>query len=121
MGWLDLESPDFPKELEKYRRQRKFVAVRPMLQDLREDDWILRPQVMESLSVIAETGLAFDFLTFTRHLPYVLQVLTRIPSLRAVMDHLSKPEIMLGKMQPWQDLIRKSHNTQTYTAKSPAW
>jgi L-fuconolactonase len=105
VGWLDLESPDFPRDLKKYRRNRKFVAVRPMLQNLREDDWIVRPQVMESLSLIAETGLAFDFLTFTRHLPYVLQVLTRIPSLRAVMDHLSKPEIMLGKMQPWQDLM----------------
>ena len=105
VGWLDLESPDFPKELKKYRRNRKFVAVRPMLQNLLEDDWIVRPQVMESLSLIAETGLAFDFLTFTRHLPFVLQVLTRIPSLRAVMDHLSKPEIMLSKMQPWQDLM----------------
>jgi L-fuconolactonase len=97
VGWLDLESPDFPRELEKYCRNRNFVAVRPMLQNLREDDWILRPQVMESLSLIAETGLAFDFLTFTRHLPYVLQALTRIPSLRAVMDHLSKPEINVGQ------------------------
>ena len=105
VGWLDLESRGFPMELEKYRRNRNFVAVRPMLQNLREDDWILRPQVMESLSLIAETGLAFDFLTFTRHLPYVLQVLRRIPSLRAVMDHLSKPEIMLAKLQPWQDLM----------------
>ncbi len=105
VGWLDLESPDFPSELEKYRRNRHFVAVRPMLQSLPEDDWILRPRVMESLSLIAQTGTAFDFLTFTRHLPYVLQALERIPQLRAVMDHLSKPEIMTGKMQPWQDLM----------------
>ena len=54
-------------------------AVRPMLQSLPEDDWILRPRVMESLSLIAQTGLAFDFLTFTRHLPYVLKVLERVP------------------------------------------
>jgi L-fuconolactonase len=105
VGWLDLESPNFPQELERYRRNRYFVAVRPMLQSLPEDDWILRPRVMESLSLIAQTGLAFDFLTFTRHLPYVLQVLERIPQLPAVMDHLSKPEIMAGRMQPWQDLM----------------
>lgn len=106
VGWLDLESRNFPNELESYLRNRYFVAVRPMLQSLPEDDWILRPRVMESLLLIAQKGLAFDFLTFTRHLPYVLQVLERIPNLRAVMDHLSKPEIMAGKMQPWQGLMR---------------
>ncbi len=107
VGWLDLESADFPRQLETYRRNRHFVAVRPMLQSLPDDDWILRPRVMESLSLIAETGLAFDFLTFPRHLPYVLQALERVPQLRSVMDHLSKPEIMVGKMQPWQDLMRE--------------
>jgi L-fuconolactonase len=107
VGWLDLESSDFPDALETYRRNRYFVAVRPMLQSLPEDDWILRPRVLESLSLIAETGVAFDFLTFTRHLPYVLQVLDKIPRLRAVMDHLSKPEISAGTMQPWQDLMRE--------------
>ena len=106
VGWLNLESPNFPDELESYLRNRYFVAVRPMLQSLPEDGWILRPRVMESLSLIAQKGLAFDFLTFTRHLPYVLQVLERIPNLRAVMDHLSKPEIMAGRMHPWQELMR---------------
>jgi L-fuconolactonase len=107
VGWLDLESPDFSNELEKYRRNRHFVAVRPMLQSLPQDDWILRPRVVESLSLIAQSGLAFDFLTYTRHLPYVLQVLEKVPQLRAVMDHLSKPEIMARKTQPWQDLMRE--------------
>jgi L-fuconolactonase len=107
VGWLDLESPDFPRDLERYGRNRYFLGVRPMLECLPEDDWILRPQVLESLSVIAQTGIAFDFLTYSRHLPYVLKVLDRIPTLRAVIDHLSKPEIKAGRMQPWQDLMRE--------------
>ena len=107
VGWLDLESPEFPDQLERYSQNRYFVAVRPMLQGLPEDDWILRPRVLESLSLIAQTGLAFDFLTLTRHLPYVLQVLEKLPHLRAVMDHLSKPEIKAQVMQPWQELMRE--------------
>jgi L-fuconolactonase len=107
VGWLDLESPEFPRALERYCRNCHFVAVRPMLECLPEDDWILRPRVIESLLVIAQVGVAFDFLTFTRHLPHVLKVLDRIPNLRAVMDHLSKPEIKTGRMQPWQDLLRE--------------
>ena len=69
VGWLDLESPQFCKQLEEHLRRRHFVAVRPMLECLPDDDWILRPRVMESLTMIAEADLAFEFLTFTRHLP----------------------------------------------------
>jgi L-fuconolactonase len=105
VGWLDLESADFPNILERYCQNRYFVAVRPMLQSLPEDDWILRPRVMESLSLIAQKAVAFDFLTLPRHLPYVLQVLEKLPNLRAVLDHLSKPEIKAGAMQPWQGLM----------------
>ena len=79
----------------------------PMLECLPDDDWILRPRVMDSLSLIAHNGVAFDFLAHTRHLPYVLEVLERIPKLRAVIDHVAKPEIKAGRMQPWQDLIRQ--------------
>ena len=107
VGWLDLESPEFSKELERYRQNRLFVAVRPMLECLPEDDWILRPRVVDSLLLIAQAGVAFEFLTCTRHLPFVLRVLDRIPNLHAVMDHLSKPEIKTARMQPWQDLMRE--------------
>lgn len=105
VGWLDLESPNFPDDLESYLQNRYFVAVRPMLQSLPEDDWILRPRVIESLSLIAEKGVAFDFLTLTPHLPYVLEVLEKVPQLHAVMDHLSKPEIRAAKMHPWKELM----------------
>jgi L-fuconolactonase len=107
VGWLDLDSPQFPDELEQYRRKPYFVGVRPMLESLPDDDWILRPRVMDSLSLIARTGVAFDFLAHTRHLPDVLKVLERIPKLRAVIDHLAKPEIKAGRMHPWQDLMRE--------------
>jgi L-fuconolactonase len=107
VGWLDLESPQFPDELQRYLRKPYFVGVRPMLESLPDDDWILRPRVMDSLSLIAHTGVTFDFLAHTRHLPYVLKVVERIPKLRAVIDHAAKPAIKAGTMYPWHDLIRE--------------
>lgn len=106
VGWLDMDSPNFPALFEQYCQNPYFVALRPMLQCLPEDDWILRPRIMESLALIAERGFTFEFLTFTRHLPFVLKALERVPKLHAVIDHLSKPEIKAGKMQPWADLMR---------------
>jgi L-fuconolactonase len=107
VGWLDLESPEFPRTLEHYCRNRYFVGVRPMLESLPEDEWLLRTRVLEALSLIAQAGVAFEFLTFTRHLPFVLKVLDKVENLRAVLDHLSKPEIKSGKLQPWSDLMRE--------------
>jgi len=107
VGWLDLESDDFALQLEQYRQKPKFIGLRPMLQDLPDDDYIVQPRVVESIKLLAELNFPFEFLTFTRHLPYVLQVLEKAPGLRAVVDHISKPEIKLQKMEPWKSLLRE--------------
>jgi L-fuconolactonase len=108
IGWLDMDSSTFADELDVYSRRPKFLGVRPMLQDITDDAWILRPRVMDSLKIIAERELPFEFLTYTRHLPYVLEVLEVIPNLRAVVDHISKPEIKNRKLDPWRSLMAEA-------------
>lgn len=105
ISWLDMDSPDFANELECYSRKPKFLGIRPMLQDIAEDNWILRPRVMDSLKLIAERDIPFEFLTYTRHLPHVLKALEKAPGLRAVVDHVSKPEIKNRKLEPWRSLL----------------
>lgn len=105
VGWLDMESPEFPRQFEQYRRYSKFIGVRPMLQDVPDDEWILRPQVLAALRLIADADFPFEFLTYPRHLPFVLEVLETVPGLRAVVDHLSKPEIRAGRLEPWMNWI----------------
>jgi L-fucono-1,5-lactonase len=106
VGWLDLEAPDFREKLELYCRNRYFVGLRPMLESL-PDDWILRPKVLDSLSLIADAELTFDFLTLPRQLASVVFILDKVPRLHAVIDHLAKPDIKGGRMQPWRDLMRE--------------
>lgn len=105
VGWLDMESPDFAERFAVYRQKPKFIGIRPMLQDLPKDDYIVKRAVIDSLKVVAGANFPFDFLTYPRHLPYVLQALDRAPNLRAVVDHISKPEIKARKMKPWKSLI----------------
>ena len=100
VGWLDLEAADFPEKLARYRSNPLLVGLRPMLQELDDDAWILRPQVLANLKRIAVAGLGFDLLTFNRHLPYVIEALQQTPGLRAVIDHVSKPAIGAGPTDP---------------------
>ncbi|RUT34880.1 amidohydrolase [Arsenicitalea aurantiaca] len=105
VGWVDMERSDFPDRLAALAEHAKFKGIRPMLQDLEDDAYILRPTVLANLKHLAETGLAFDFLTFPRHLPHVLKALEEVPELRAVIDHVSKPAIAAGTLDPWRSLM----------------
>jgi L-fuconolactonase len=107
VGWLDMDDPGFSDQFERYRKHPKFIGLRPMLQDLPDDEWILRPRVLEALKLVADADFPFDFLTYPRHLPYVLKVLELIPGLRAVIDHISKPEIRVGKLEPWKEWMAR--------------
>lgn len=107
VGWLDMEDPAFESKLDGLVARPKFVGLRPMLQDLEDDAYILRPQVLASLAAIAERGVAFDFVTFPRHLRHVARALEAVPDLKAVIDHLSKPPIASGRLDGWADDLRR--------------
>jgi L-fuconolactonase len=118
IGWFDLEQKNFPLVYEEKRKKDPMLlGVRPMLQDLADDRWILRKQVIENLRYLAERKVVFEFLTYTRHLPFVLEVLEEEPRLHAVIDHISKPEIKAGKIEPWNDLISKIARHQNVFCK----
>jgi len=104
-GWLDMADADFPTHLAHFRQNPKFLAIRPMLQDLADDAWILQPQVLQNLQHLSDTGFRIEFLTLPRHLPHVLVALKELPKLHVVIDHLSKPPIASGVMEPWATLM----------------
>lgn len=108
VGWLDMDSVDFPRQFELYRKNPSFIGLRPMLQDIPDPAWIMRPHVLKSLQLVADADFPFEFLTYTRHLPYVLQALESVGSLRAVIDHISKPEIKEHKLEPWKQLMAQT-------------
>ena len=100
-GWLEMDSDAFPKRLAHFRRNPYFRSFRPMLQDLDEPDWILKPRVLKNLSHVVETGFAFEFLSKPSQLPHAVEAIKRTPGLKAVINHISKPDIAAGTMEPW--------------------
>lgn len=104
-GWLDLESSDFPDRLRHYLQNPLWKSFRPMLQDLEEPDWILKPQVMDNLAHAARMGARFEMLTRLPQLPYAVEAITRTEGLKAVVNHISKPNIASGEMEPWASQI----------------
>lgn len=106
-GWLDMDSDSFPQRLDHFRKNPLFRSFRPMLQDLPEDDWILKPRVLDNLAYVAETGTAFEILTKPPQLPHAIEAVERTPGLRAVVNHISKPYIARREMEPWASQIAR--------------
>jgi L-fuconolactonase len=110
VGWLDMEADDFAALLDRYHANPFFIGLRPMLQDLDDDEWILRPKVLNALKVVADRDVAFEFLTFPRHLHHAAKACAQVPELRALVDHVSKPPIATGDLDPWRDDMQAMAN-----------
>ena len=93
VGWVDFEQPADAKVLERLKAHPKFKGVRPMIQDIPDDDWMLRDDVQWAYAALSDLDLTFDALGFPRHLANFLTILKRYPKLRVVIDHCMKPQI----------------------------
>lgn len=93
VGWINFEDPGQMATLHRLAAHPKFLGVRPMIQDLPDDAWMLRPDVQWAYSALCDLDLAFDCLGFPRHMAHFHTILTRYPELRAVLDHCLKPQL----------------------------
>ncbi len=108
VGWVDLLARDAPDRIARLAAtQRKLKGLRPMLHDIADADWILRPALAPALDAMAAHGLVFDALIKPLHLPRLLALCARHPQLQVVIDHGAKPDLAGGQWQPWADDLRR--------------
>lgn len=108
VGWLDLDSEHFLDAFTKFRKYEGFVGIRPMLQDIKETDWLLRPKVLYNMKFLADQGFPLDLLIQTRHLNTVINFLKIVPpNMKVVIDHIAKPLIKEQTYDPWMEQMKK--------------
>jgi len=101
VGWVDLAAPDAPSRIAVRAADPLMRGLRPMLQDIDDPGWILRPDVQPGLAAMARHGLRFDALIKPRHLPLIGELAQRHTDLNVVIDHAAKPDVAGGAFQPW--------------------
>ena len=62
VGWIDMAAPDAPERLAGLAGDPRLVGVRPMLQDIADADWMLRPVLEPAVRALVEHDLRFDAL-----------------------------------------------------------
>ncbi len=107
VGWVDLCDPQLKQQLERFAVHDKFCGVRHVLHDEPDDRFMLREDFRGGIGFLAEFNLAYDLLLFPRHLRPAADLVARFPRQRFVLDHIAKPPIKDGVMEPWGRDIRQ--------------
>jgi L-fuconolactonase len=102
VGWIDFDAADAAARIEAMAARRLLVGLRPMMQDMADDDWLLRPALAPLLTAMARNDLVFDALVLPRHLPRLLEVVERNPDLTFVLDHGGKPSLTDREIANWR-------------------
>ncbi|CAM5309129.1 amidohydrolase family protein [Streptomyces pilosus] len=109
VGWTDLTRPGVAGELARLRELpggRYLKGIRHQVQDEPDPEWLLRPAVRRGLAAVAEAGLVYDLVVLPHQLPACTAAAASLPRLTFVLDHLGKPPVASGALEPWASAVR---------------
>ena len=105
VGWTDFDASDTAARIDALAQRPLLVGLRPMVQDIADDDWLLRPTLAPAFEAMAKHRLIFDALVLPHHLPRLLRVVDAHPDLQFVLDHCAKPRLATGDIAVWKSDI----------------
>ena len=106
VGWVDLCSPDIEKQLAELSQNKKLVGVRHVIHDEADDLFMLRDEFRNGIRCLGKHGLTYDLLLFPKHLKIAAGLVAEFPNQPFVIDHISKPLIRKGILDPWKTDIQ---------------
>jgi L-fuconolactonase len=102
VGWTEFAAPGADATIARLAADPLLVGLRPMVQDMDDDDWLMRAELAPAFDAMIAHQLVFDALLKPRHLRRLIAVLERYPELRVVVDHAAKPAIGSGDDAAWR-------------------
>lgn len=107
VGWLDLNDKDHRTYYERFRKHPKFVGFRIMIQEMADASSILEPHFVKALQSYANDDIPIDLLVVSHQLESLVNLLDQVPGLRGVIDHIAKPRIADGIIEPWLNHMKE--------------
>lgn len=112
VGWLPLTDPVETARLltDVYLHEPLFKGVRHLIHDEADPQWLLQPEVLESLAILAAHDIPYDLVgVLPEHIETALMVAERVPGLRMVFDHINQPPIASGeRFGRWGALMKEA-------------
>lgn len=107
IGWVDLQSENVHAQLQELAKNPKLLGVRHVVQAEPDDRFLLRPEFLRGVALLEDFNLTYDILIYPKHLPVAAEFASHFPRQRFVLDHLAKPFIKRGEIEPWRKDFRR--------------
>jgi len=108
VGWADLTDDNISVWLDEHASHQKLCALRHVIQEEPDDNYINREDFNRGVSLLKDHGLIYDILIFERHLPNTIEFVDRHPNQIFVLNHIAKPVIKQAEYsKEWDKNIRE--------------
>lgn len=107
VGWAPIAGEDFPGVMEEFEDRPKLKGLRHVIQGEKDENYILREDFSSGIRTMLGSGLVYDILIYDRHLPQTIDFVDEHPEQVFVLDHVAKPLIREGLLEPWATRIRE--------------
>jgi L-fuconolactonase len=101
VGWAPIAGEEFPGVMERFDGRSKLKGLRHVIHDEKDENYILRADFNSGIEVMQGSGLVYDILIYAKHLPQTIEFVDEFPEQVFVLDHIAKPRIAKGAMEPW--------------------
>jgi L-fuconolactonase len=93
--------------MEEFEDRVKLKGLRHVIQGEKDENYILREDFNSGIRAMLGSGLVYDILIYERHLPQTIEFVDEHPEQVFVLDHVAKPLIREGLVEPWAARIRE--------------
>ncbi len=113
VGWVDLTAGDLSAALSKYQSQ--LTGVRHVIHDEPEIDFMLQADFCRGIGMLDDFGYTYDLLIRPEQFNSSLKLIDRFPNQQFVIDHIAKPDIASGEIEPWKSgMIKLAERENVY-------
>ena len=82
-------------------------GIRRIIQFEADPEFCLQPAFVRGVRSLHGHGLSFDLCINHRQLAHTIQLVRQCPNVRFVLDHIAKPDIKAGLLDPWRVELRE--------------
>jgi L-fuconolactonase len=94
-------------EIARVAKHETVRGVRRLIQNQPDPEFMLKPGFLAALRLLPKYNLAFDVCILRPQTPNTLAMMRQCPEVSFVLDHIGKPGIKAGLLDPWRAHIRE--------------
>lgn len=106
--WAPLEKGEAAEaDLARLAANPLIKGIRRIIQFEADPEFCLRPDFVRGVQLLPRHGFSFDLCINHKQLTNTLKLVKQCPNVRFIMDHIAKPDIKAGLLDPWRAEMRE--------------